>query len=189
MKIIAWDIDDVLMPWYATAHDVSIKFGLTHIGSDMPVTWYPYEEYGVEAQAWYDALALATATGYLYGQPPVEGAQSAIQGFHELGYIQHFITARGFMQHGDAIREQTLLWVEQHFGGWYEELVFTREKGIAAVELGVTHAIDDNVGNYEAMDDAGVEVYLHTQTWNLHAPDHYRRVNSVDDFVAEVTRS
>lgn len=189
MKVIGWDLDDVLMPWYTTAHDVSVRAGLAMIGSPMPTTWYPYEEYGVEAQAWYAALADATASGHLYGQAPVEGAVEAIEAFHELGYRQHFVTARGFMAHGEMIREQTLLWVEKHFGGWYDQLVFTRDKDVAAIELGITHAIDDNVGNYEALDGVGVEVYLMTQSWNLSAPDSYRRVDSIDDFVAAVTAS
>lgn len=189
MKIISWDLDDVLYPWYERAHHVSIDHDLAFMGSALPKTWWPYEEYGCEAQAWYDALAVATADGSLYGGDPVENAVAVVEGFHELGYIQHFVTARGFMQHGDLIREQTLLWAEKHFGGWYEELIFTREKGLAAIELGVTHAIDDNVGNYADLEGAGVDVYLMDQTWNADAPSRYKRVVSLAEFAAAVIGS
>lgn len=189
MKTIIWDLDDVLHPWYAAAHEASIRAGIAFIGSPLPTTWYPYEEYGVEAQAWFDALATATADGSLYGNAPVEGAVEVIEGFHELGYAQHFVTARGFMAHADAIREQTLLWVEEHFGSWYGELIFTREKGIAALELGATHAIDDNVSNCLDLHEAGVETYLADQTWNQDAPAFLHRVHSIDEFAAAVLAS
>lgn len=97
----------------------------------------------------------------------------------------HLVTARGFGSNVEAaqkIRECTPVWVEE-YGIAHDTLTFAKDKVAAQEELGVRfdYAIDDGVHNYEALDAAGVNVYLLTRPHNADHPG--RRVESIDEFV------
>ena len=70
------------------------------------------------------------------------------------GVEQHFVTARGFLAHGDIIRDQTAAMLEAPAIP-HASLTFSRDKGKEALRLGATHAIDDNGGNYMVLSEVG----------------------------------
>ena len=96
----------------------------------------------------------------------------------------HLVTARGFGKEPQAskIRACTPVWIEE-YGIAHDTLTFAKDKVASQDELGVRfdYAIDDGVHNYEALDAAGVKVYLLTRPHNASHPG--RRVESIDEFV------
>lgn len=180
------DVDDVLMPWADEIHRRCHLAGL-HDGTKPWKTWHMWEDYGCSKEAWLDVVDAATIDG-LYHTPPVPGSVEGIRRLYWEGHGIRVVTARGFMAHAEEIRR----WTEEYLEEWaipHHSLTFAHDKVDAQVELGVhfDFAIDDGVHNYEALDSAGVAVYLqdrpHNQTF-----DAERRVQSVGDFVDIVLR-
>lgn len=187
--VVAWDIDDVIYPWSETAHRacVAAKLGSAN-EKTVPMTWDHHTHYGVDADAWYGLLAEITLNGELYGQEPDTVALQVIADLDRAGVEQHFITARGFMQHAELIREQTEAMFVKHVIP-HASLTFTRDKGAEARRLGITHSIDDNVGNYEAFMAAGVDSYLkdfnHNRTYVVPSA---RRITDLWQFARIIKR-
>lgn len=177
---IGIDIDDVLTGWYAKAHEISMDAGITN--GKTPTSWAPFNEYGCADQEWFDALALATLDGRLYSTEPYEGAIEALQRLMDAGHSVHLVTARGFLTHGDLIREQTVQWLAEH-GIPHDTLTFSKRKSVVRTD----YFIDDsekNVKELAAMKDGPI-VYLLDQPHNQH---FYwpRRIESVSEFVDEI---
>jgi len=185
MTAIAFDIDDVLYPWYDNAHSWCIKHGLIAPETPRPRSWTPYVEYKVEAEQWYAALDAATEEGnHLYLGDPYPGAVEAVEKAVEAGLEVVFITARGQFANGDRIKALTHRWVWEWFYGLDKpiDVHFTDDKGPLARDLGVKYAIDDSMRNIRSLHDHGIVAALHTQTWN-EDEDHWIRVAHVEEFV------
>lgn len=153
---IGFDIDDVLYPWYVTAHGLCEAAGITN--GNEPTSWAPYEQYGCTDQQWFDALAVGTLDGSLYSVPPIEGVVDDLFRLREAGHSIHLVTARGFLRHGELIRQQTVTWLRQ----WdipHDSLTFSKDKRVANVDV----FIDDAAHNYDQLIGT-------TAVWLLHAP-------------------
>lgn len=176
------DIDDVLFPWADEVHRRSGIAGL-HDGSAPWKTWHMWEDYGCSKEAWLDVIADATLDGMYTDTPPYADAAEAIRRLWWNGHKVHMVTARGFMEHADEIRRWTPDWLAE-FGIPYDTLHFAKDKVAVQHELAIRYdwAIDDGVHNYEALDAAGVEVYLLTRPHNETFPAT-RRVATVGEFV------
>lgn len=188
--VVGVDIDDVIFPWYYNAHDICFRAGLGVASEIIPQTWSPHEEYLVTLQEWCDVLGAATLTGELHSGDPIPGAIEALIEFCDAGAGIQLITARGFMQHGDEIRSRTMDWLSDHYVP-HDGLHFTKKKVGVAKELGVTHFIDDNVGNVEAMQvhNPGVRTYLQDRPWNQSPGFDVRRVSNMTEFADAVLRN
>jgi hypothetical protein len=154
---IGIDIDDVLYPWYVTAHGICERAGITN--GVTPSSWRAYEDYGCTDEAWYAALAAATLTGELYEAAPLEDAAVQLQRLRDAGHTVHLVTARGFMQHGDLIKAWTIRWILDHEVP-HDSLTFSRDKTLVRTDA----FLDDAPHNYDELLAAGVAV------WLLHAP-------------------
>lgn len=172
---IGIDIDDVLYPWYETAHAICERAGIT--GGNVPTTWRPFDSYGCTDQQWFDVLAKATISGELYGARPMRGTVRELERLLISGHTIHLVTARGFMQHGNLIRSQTIDWLAA-WGIPHHSLTFAKDKRAVITDL----FLDDAAHNYDQLDD-------HTEVWLVHAPhngDHRegrRVVESLSRFV------
>lgn len=185
--VLVWDIDDVWHPWCDLAHEASIIAGLCPAGTPAPGTWTPYEAYGVPRERWYEALDLATRTGFLHQSDPKPEDLEAFDDLTEAGAEHHFVTARGFMDNPELIREITSQWLDTHFDGKHQSLHFAKAKGSVASRLGATHAIDDNLGNVEDLEGYGVRTFLMDQPWNRErTPFGVTRVKSIREFADAV---
>ena len=181
--VIIWDIDDVWHPWCDLAHKASIIAGLCPENTPAPNTWTPYEAYGVTAEEWFAALDIATRAGYLHDSVPSESDMAVFDELEDAGFEQHFVTARGFMDNGELIKEITGSWVETHFNGRHAGLHFAKLKGDVAKRIGGTHAIDDNLRNCEDLERCGVRTFLMDKPWNHGAtPIGVTRVKSIREF-------
>lgn len=182
---IAVDIDDVVFPWYDRAHAACVAAGIT--GGVTPTTWSPHEEYEVTNEVWWEALATATLSGTLYSGDPYPGAIEALWRLDAAGHFIHLVTARSTHrliapEVAASIREQTVLWVTANHLP-HETLTFSKDKTVVPADI----SVDDNIGNYDALDKAGHYPYLVNRPWNeLTDGDQRRRVNSLTDFAAIV---
>lgn len=178
---IGVDIDDVVTGWYKASHEECVAAGITN--GVTPTTWKPYEEYGCEDQVWYDVLDAALKRGYMLDLEPLPGAREALDSLWWAGHSVHLITARGFFQNGDLIREHTRQWVSD-LQLRHESLDFRKDKGRAAVELGLDYFIDDNVRNVQSVAaESSAVVYLLNQPWNADGDwPAERRVDSLEQF-------
>lgn len=179
------DIDDVLFPWYSVVHDACRVAGL-HNMPDPGTMWRMHEEYGVPIKAWLDVITELTDNGF-YLNPPDEDAVAALRRLYWHGARIHLVTARGFMARAEEIRAWTKQWVED-FAVPHHSLTFAKDKVQAgwsvldSIHRTWDYAIDDGAHNYEALDNAGVPVYLLSQPHNQHV-SAARRVATVGEFV------
>jgi uncharacterized HAD superfamily protein len=180
---VGFDIDDVLFPWYARAHEACEEAGITN-GVE-PTTWRPYEEYGCSKEDWLEALDVVTLKGNLYlKHGPDEDALRALRSLYFDGHEVHLITARGFIGHSRLISQHTVRWLEQHAVP-YKTLSFTRAKGARAVQLGLDFFIDDNIDNFMDVYEHGVsQSYLLDRPWNRNdVRGSVARVKTVQKYV------
>lgn len=187
--VIGWDIDDVVYPLYPLMHKAAV---MAHLGNateaKLPTTWYPWEEYGCSMEEWQDALAIAIEAGWLYGGEPDAEVVQMILELDRLGVEQHFVTARGFLALPDKVRQQTEDMLMHHLIP-HASLTFTRDKGEVARRLNLTHAVDDNVGNYMAFSECGVDTYLWDRPWNqAHIVPPGRRITDPEQFARVIKR-
>lgn len=175
---IGVDIDDVLVDWYGTAHSLSVAAGITN--GKTPSSWAPFEEYGCTADEWYDVLSAATLDGTLYGQPPYEGAWWALKNLEDAGHSIHIVTARGFLAHGEVIRQQTIDWLD-FYDIPHDSLTFSKRKSIVQCDV----FVDDSEKNCLELLNHGVNTYMMNQPHNAHV-EWAQRVNHISEFVDEV---
>jgi hypothetical protein len=175
------DIDDVLHPWFRTAHEICMAAGMTN-GVE-PKTYAPHVEYGVPRGDWLATLDKAAMEGGLYDVPPIPGAVEALRRIYWAGHRISLVTARGTdWPSSDLIRQATEHWLEE-FAVPHHDLVYTRDKDSAALELKLDWFIDDSVENYEAVAMASpmIEVYLLSAPHNLDYQTPFR-LETLDEF-------
>lgn len=180
---VGFDIDDVLFPWYARAHEACVEAGITN-GVE-PSTWRPYEEYGCSKEDWLEALDVVTLKGSLYiKHGPDEDALRALRSLYFDGHEVHLITARGFIGHSRLISEHTVRWLER-YAVPYKTLSFTRSKGVKAEQLELDFFIDDNVDNFMDVYSHGIaQSYLLDRPWNHDdIRGSFARVRTVQQYV------
>ena len=156
---IGVDIDDVLYPWYRTAHEVCEEVGITN--GKTPTTWQVQDDYGCSLEEWIEALSEATVSGRLYEAPPFPGVLRSLERLVEAGHEVHLITARGWLQHGPVIKGHTIRWL----WNWevpYTSLTFARDKTILRADV----FVDDHPKNWAALWAADLPCFLVQQTWN-----------------------
>jgi 5'(3')-deoxyribonucleotidase len=182
---IGVDVDDVLHPWFNTAHSLCEAAGITN--GAVPTIWRMYEAYGCDVEVWADVLDQATEAGTLYGVPPIPGAVEALRRLHWAGHRIHLVTARGTgvwqtTEQRHSIHRQTNIWVEEHAVP-HESLIFESNKPFVARELGLDYFIDDGIHNFEDLEQAapGCQAYLLTAP---HNGDYWTpfRLETMDEF-------
>lgn len=191
---IGWDLDDVVYPWYRTAHDLCRRAGVT--GGAYPGSWYPYREYGITREEWWEVLHQGVISGDLYAQSaPDLNAQfvfsdlrAAIHnGALPKGSVLVAVTARGetFDEHPeypwlrDLVQEQTHLWLHR----WafdFDEVVFSSDKGMHELD----YLVDDNPGNVRSVIAHGGAAFLLDQTWNQGVD--LPRISSITEYSAKI---
>jgi len=179
------DIDDVLHPWYATAHQLSEAAGITN--GVTPKTWRMADEYGCDLDEWVGVLEQATKDGTLYGVPPIPGRVEALRRLLFDGHRIHLVTARGTAvwqspAEQAEIHRQTRAWVEE-YAVPHSTLVFESDKAMIARVRGLDYFIDDGVHNFQDLElgAPACETYLMTAP---HNGDFYTpfRLQSMDQF-------
>ena len=189
---IGVDIDDVLHPWFSTAHALCELAGITN--GVVPKTWRMADEYGCDKDVWVKVLEQATKDGTLYGVPPIPGAVEGLRRLMFAGHRIHLVSARGTAVWQSSaeraeIHRQSYEWIEE-YAVPRESVTFDSDKPRVAAELDLDFFIDDGVHNFQDLEQAAPN----TQTYLMTAPhnrDFYTpfRVDSMDEFVDLVTEA
>lgn len=141
---IGIDIDDVLYPWYATAHLLCERAGITN--GAKATTWAPHESYGCTRDQWHDVLAAGAISGELYNQTPYAGVAFQLLRLQAEGHTVHLVTARGFLANGDLIKRHTVEWLAEHRIP-HDSLTFSKDKRLVVTDW----FLDDAVHNYDQL--------------------------------------
>lgn len=183
---IMLDYDDVITPWADVVHDACVLLGITN-GKPYS-SWHMWEDYGCTKEEWENAVITATHNGLYTDTDPYPGAVSAINELLWRGHRVHIVTARGFMTNGEQIKQWTRQALAKH-GIGHTTLTFNKDKVSVQADLGVQfdYAIDDGIHNYEALDEAGVNVWMHTQPHNRSYAAE-RRIDSLWNFAKMIHR-
>lgn len=147
------DFDDVIYPWSQTAHEICERAGITN-GNEIDC-WEFWRSYGCEEREVWDVLGEATISRELYVAEPIPGAIEQLERIQSYGHRLHIVTARGFGQHGETVKEAT----HEHVEKWavpHDSLHFEKDKTKVAGEF----AIDDGLHNYYNLLDDGRRPFL-----------------------------
>lgn len=182
------DYDDVIMPWCDPVWNKCGELGM-HDFSIPNTSWKMWEAWpNVDEQRWFDGVMAAMNEGLYTHTDPYPYAVDAINGLLWRGHRVHIVTARGFFANGEQIRT----WTREHiarYGVGHTSLTFHKDKVAAMHELGVVfdYAIDDGGHNYDVLNDAGINVWLHEQEHNkLHRAS--QRIGSLWEFAQMIHR-
>ncbi len=123
-------------------------------------TWNFFEEPGWDAtlEDYLKWCNEASAAGHLFNsQPPHPGAVQGIKALKERGHTIHIMTYRMF----PGAIANTAAFIEK----WdipFDTISWTKDKTLVPVDI----MIEDNVGNAEALHDAGVIAVIVDRPWN-----------------------
>jgi 5'(3')-deoxyribonucleotidase len=191
---IGVDIDDVIHPWYDTAHALSEAAGITN--GVTPTTWRMADEYGCDIDVWAKVLDDATMAGTLYGVPPIPGRVEALRRLHFEGHRIYLITARGTAawqtpEQRYEIRRQTAEWVAE-FAVPHVSLTFASNKALVAVDNELDYFIDDGVHNFQDLEMFAekCQTYLMTAPHNgdFFTPFRLGDMDEFADLIIEASR-
>lgn len=190
---IGVDVDDVLHPWFLTAHELCVAAGITN--GVTPKTWRMADEYGCDKDVWVKVLERATKEGTLYGVPPIPGAVEALRRLLFLGHRIHLVTARGTAawqspEEKAEIHRQTEAWGEE-YAVPHDTLTFASDKAKVAVDNDLDYFLDDGVHNFQDLEVGAprCQTYLLTAPHNgdFYTPFRLETVSEFADLVIEAS--
>lgn len=177
-----WDLDG---PGYGLVEAVR---DYRHQHQGVPMESMPLPQRHSVYQAWGMTLAeFITCTnrgvneGFIFRHgEPTPGFIEALRTVYDAGHEVHIITARDFGDPG-MCEKSTREWLAEHRAPFHS-LTFSHDKTCLRTDL----MIEDHVGNYDALEQAGSESWLLNRPWNEPHDDGRRRVDSLDQFAARV---
>lgn len=193
---VMFDWDDVVQPLAVRLHEKAHEMGLHDNTKKALEIWHGNVQYGCAEEVWYSVFDELMYEGWYHNGALIPGVVDQMRRLKAAGHRLHILTARGFMAHAEEIREATYHIIEQNKVP-VDTITFDKDKvnGMISSLGGWTppdarpsfdFAIDDGSHNYEALDDAGVKVYLlevpHNKQWRVENPDA-RTVPDVGAFV------
>lgn len=185
------DIDEVLFPLGDSIHAMAHEKGL-HDNSEPWLMWEAWKQYGCPEEVYWDLWAdFSLSNGYVM-TPPIPGSAEALRHLYFEGHTINLVTARGFFTNGDDVKRWTGEWIEE-YAIPHHTLTFTKNKPAAQRELGQFDlAIDDSPRNYQALEEAGVNVWLqahsHNQEFRKQLEGYLAVVDSLQEWVGVVEK-
>lgn len=185
---VMFDYDDVVFRTMLSIHDLAREAGLHN--DDVDPTWSGWEAYGCTPEAYWDLWSDFALSGGYINTPPIAEAAEAMRRLYFAGHRIHIVTARGFMNHANDIRQWTLEHTEEFAIPWHT-LTFAQDKVAAMWDLSrqghmaderFDYAIDDSPKHVNALRDAGVQAYLLNHVHNKLDPSPWR-TETVSEFV------
>lgn len=121
--------------------------------------------------------------GLLWHGQTIPGARTAWEAILDAGHEIHVVTDRSFGSHPVASQVGTRAFLRTN-GLRYHSLTFTADKTSVPTDV----MLEDKLENYDALDATACRPYLINRPWNQVPGDDRRRVDTHDEFVAEVLR-
>lgn len=177
------DLDGVLYDFggslerYLWDHDLANKYTIGPVNR-----WEFYLDWGMTEEEFIQHCHDGVDAGYVfYAGAPHEGSKSALEFIRAMGNTLHIITDRTFGSVPENSQHNTRTWLN-HCDIPYDTLTFSADKTCVPTDF----FIEDKLENYDALDKAGVEVYLVNRPWNQVPGDKRRRVASIQQFASIV---
>lgn len=186
MARIGIDLDGVCFDFSA-----SLLRYLIDIGLELPSgahgetnTWAFYEQWGLSLDEFIAYCNDGADAGYVFAGPVRPGTNDAFDILHAAGHELHIITDRAFGSTRFVSEERTREWLAEH-GLTYESLTFSGDKTCVKTD----YFVEDKLQNYDALEEAGVRVFLVDRPWNqVEGGDDRRRVDGVRHFAQIVAQ-
>lgn len=183
--VVGWDIDGVGFTFGDSCRAHLDHTGRGHLWKSGPTPepyWDWYKDWNWTSAEFVKFCNEAADCGCLFTGGVRDGYKEAVEEVKSLGHTNVFITDRSFGSTPEVSHELTYKWFREN-GIEYDELHFSADKTVRRVDL----YIDDKLSNYDALDAAGVEVYLLNRPWNrTDEPDARRRIDTIAEYVEKV---
>lgn len=193
------DIDGVLYPYVrhtpGVEHDTGAFAEVVSKLMKRPITelsvaagWMFFrDQWGLSMDEFWYCMREGTLRYDLFNrQIPCEGMSTATELYRlrNLGVKLHLVTNRVIEGATDEATTQTKAWLTT-WGIPFDALIVSRYK-VANGHAGYRWSIDDNIDNYNALDEAACNPYFLTSPWNVDHPG--RRVDTLKEFVDTIEK-
>lgn len=179
---VGWDLDGVLFNFGDSVQRYLEHTGQGHLwksGPNPTPYWDFYKDWGWTGADFVKFCNDGADAEFIFCGPAREGAVEAMAFSRRMGHTNVIITDRQFGTTPESSHRNTRNWLEEH-GFPYDELYFSADKTVAPTDL----FIEDKLENYDALDAAGVEVYLINRAWNQIEDDtSRRRIDTLEQYV------
>lgn len=182
---VGLDLDGVFYPFENSLRMHLLNTRPTLTLQDLPdaIEWNFFYSWGLSLPMFLASCHEGVDAGTVFRQgDPFPDTLPHLERLRTAGCVLHVVTDRFFGSEGVAAAA-THAWMEE-VDMRVDSVTFSPDKTSVETDF----FIDDKIENYDALDAAGVEVYLLDRPWNQHV-DSRRRVKSVSEFVDIVVRA
>lgn len=146
-----------------------------------PDHWHFYLDWGMTQEEFINHCNSGVSLGFIFERgEPRDMAPDAIHFMKNLGHKIHIVTDRSFGNSPGDSQSATRSWLYE-CNIPYDSLTFSADKTCVKTDF----FVEDKIENYDALDAAGVQVYLVNRPWNLQK-DNRRRIKSIQEFATIV---
>lgn len=144
--------------------------------------WHFYRDWGMTDEEFVQHCHDGVDAEWIFAVGiPRDNASDAVNFMRAFGNTVHIVTDRSFGKVPENSQRNTKLWLDV-WGFGYDTLDFSADK--TSVETDVF--IEDKLENYDALEAAGVDVYLVDRPWNQDDSRCRKRVRSIQQFATLV---
>lgn len=175
---IGIDLDGVCYDFSGSLREYLVAHGIRFKHECPPPTrWEFYFDWGMSTDEFLTHCHRGVEAGYVFTHGgPLDEAPQAIRRLMSAGHTIHIITHRSFGKNG-ASESATRSWLDSH-NFRFTSLTFAEDKTIVPTDW----MIEDNLGNYDALDATACTPVLVDRAWNHIPDDARRRVSSIGEF-------
>lgn len=183
---IGFDLDGVLYNFGDSVKRYLEHTGQGHVWKSGPTPkpyWDFYKDWGWTGKEFVNMCNEGADAGFIFCGPARHNASRAVNAIKDMGHEVVIITDRQFGSTPFVSHKNTLNWLAKH-NIPFDEIYFSADKTCVPTDM----FIEDKLENYDALDAAGVEVYLVNRAWNFvdEDEDNRRRIRHVMDYVKAV---
>lgn len=144
--------------------------------------WDFYKDWGWTTEQFIELCNLGVDAGIIFQGPARPNFFEAMHKVREMGHEVIVVTDRSFGSTPERSHKATYNWFDWH-GFMPDEIHFSRDKCCVPTDM----FVEDKLENYDALDAAGVRVFLINRPWNQVTPaDTRRRIEDVADYARAV---
>jgi len=180
---IGFDLDGVAYNFEDSVRRYLIKWHLYDAEElPNPTGWDFHQAWGFEREDFEAVCNDGVDSTIIFGTgDPYPGTAEAMHRIKDAGHSIHIVTARFFGSPGMAQRN-TMQWLAEHDIP-FDTVTFARDKTVVRTD----YMIEDNLGNFDALQAAGTHAVLMDRPWNQDTPDRSRsRVRDMQAFADHI---